>query len=104
MVCDCSFKMDIQLPQDLRDHIIEHAKKKEPYPRKKQQFQDGEIKSFMHHKSTYITITTTEERMDYLKSKILVDLFAYWFSNKEVHENITDVDLSSRIKVCSSCL
>jgi hypothetical protein len=92
-------KMNVQLPPSLDAAIKEQAEEKSTYPRENHQFEDAEIKEITKHKADYITIRTREEREVFFKTKILVTIFEYWYKIKEVKEDISDDELSFRIKV-----
>jgi len=88
----------IVLPPTLRAAIDKEVEKKTPYPRKDSQFKAEET-VLSRHKEEYIRRLSREDREAYFKSFILVDVFDYWYKKGEVKEDISDEELSARIKV-----
>lgn len=68
-------------------------------PRKNATYPTEVIDVLNKYKNEYRKITTTEERHQLLRNFILVDVFNFWFHKGEVVEDISEHDLSGRIKV-----
>lgn len=88
-----------ELPEPLREAIITEADKKVPYPRKDSFYKKDERQILDKWKSEFLKKSSTEERQSLFKCEILVDIFNYWYTIREVKDDITDEEMSWRIKV-----
>jgi hypothetical protein len=87
------------IPPTLQAAIVRELGKKTPYPRSDSEYDKKTREKLAQHKEIYLKKTTRDERESYFQSVILVEVFEYWYDIHEVHEDISDEDLSLRIKV-----
>jgi len=68
-------------------------------PRKKRKYSAAEIEVLERYKDVYRKKTSTNDRQDLLQNFILVEIFNFWYSKKEIPADISEADLSERIEV-----
>lgn len=94
-------RMTPEIAIPLRDAFLKGVNQNNRGPRKKGRYSKEEKAVLNKYKHDYRKTTTTEERFDLLRNRILVDIFNFWYAKGEVTPNIEPDVLSEKIKVMS---
>jgi len=95
-------RMTPEIAHPLRDVFNKGVNKNQRGPRKTGRYSKEEKEVLMKYKDNYRRTTTTEERYDLLRNRILVDIFNFWYAKGEVSPDIEPDLLSDKIKVMSN--
>ena len=87
-----------EIASPLREAFIA-VRERQRSPRKKRKYSDAEVQVLERYKHEYRKKTTTKDRQHLLQNYILVDIFNFWYKMKEIPADISEEDLSERIKV-----
>jgi hypothetical protein len=91
-----------EIAYPLRDAFLKGVNQNDRGPRKKGRYSTEEKEVLNKYKHDYRKTTTTEERYDLLRNRILVDIFNFWYAKGEVTPNIEPELLSNKIRVISN--
>ena len=93
-----------EIAYPLRDAFLKGVNQNDRGPQKKGRYSTEEKEVLNKYKHDYRKTTTTEERYDLLRDRILVDIFNFWYAKGEVTPNIEPELLSNKIRVISNVI